>query len=70
MTSKDEFVNITMNQEKIMDIKDEEIQKMMKNKPYEKLRTTEVKLKSDEIEYLISNLPMEKFTTNDLNEYI
>ena len=27
MTSKDEFVNITMNQEKIMDIKDEEIQK-------------------------------------------
>ena len=44
--------------------------KMMKNKPYEKLRTTEVKLKSDEIEYLISNLPVEKFTTNDLKEYI
>ena len=27
MTSKDEFVNIAMNQEKIEDIKDEEIQK-------------------------------------------
>ena len=49
-----------------MDIKYEEIQKMMKNKPYEKLRITEVKLESGEIEYLISNLPMEKFTTNDL----
>ena len=44
--------------------------KMMKNKPYEKLRITEVKLESGEIEYLISNLSMEKFTTNDLNEYI
>ena len=41
---------------------------MMKNRPYEKLRITEVKLESGEIEYLISNLPMEKFTTNDLKE--
>ena len=57
-----------MNQERIGDIKDEEIQKMMKNRPYEKLRITEVKLESGEIEYLISNLPMEKFTTNDLKE--
>ena len=40
----------------------------MKNRPYEKLRITEVKLESGEIEYLISNLPMEKFTTNDLKE--
>ena len=68
MTSKDEFVNIAMNQERIGDIEDEEIQKMMKNRPYEKLRITEVKLESGEIEYLISNLPMEKFTTNDLKE--
>ena len=68
MTSKDEFVNIAMNQEKIEDIKDEEIQKMMKNRSYEKLRITEVKLESGEIECLISNLPVEKFTTNDLKE--
>ena len=40
----------------------------MKNRPYEKLRITKVKLDSSEIEYLISNLPMEKFTTNDLKE--
>ena len=37
----------------------------MKNRPYEKLRLTEIKLESDEIKYLISNLPMEKLTTND-----
>ena len=40
----------------------------MKNRPYEKLRITKIKLESDEIKYLISNLPMEKFTTNDLKE--
>ena len=50
---------------RIGDIEDKEIQKTMKNRPYEKLRITEIKLESDEIKYLISNFPMEKLTTND-----